>query len=405
MELVSVRVTDSPFARGRARLVGDIAYDDRPGTVEPYWFDVPEAFVSDLSVSGNPWLACLLPLAVVRGEPLRLCLPCDPSLVENAARIMEIWFRWDRRRKPIPIEVPAGPTDPGSQPREAVAFFSGGIDSFFMILRNAEESSAGGVPRFDRLLSVWGFDVPIEAAGEYARLRLRLNEAAGRLGWPLLDVATNLRAVRFREAEWGRLAHGAAMASVGLALERRFRSLCFAATHDDAGLYPWGSHPDTDRLFSTSITQVSNVGVGVPRSEKTLVVSRSEAAMSALHVCYKTSSADNCCDCRKCLLAILTLEVEGVLDRCPPLCRRPLDLDRVRRLYLRAPSYRHMYRDVGKRALAAGREDLAEAISVAVRRSRFMKPWLVVLQWLGTKRGVWRIARRLRLRTLAGSVQ
>jgi hypothetical protein len=34
-----------------------------------------------------------------------------------------------------------------------------------------------------------------------------------------------------------------------------------------------------------------------------------------------------------------------------------------------------------------------------------MKPWLVVLEWLGTQRGVWRIARRLRLRTLEGSVQ
>jgi hypothetical protein len=255
------------------------------------------------------------------------------------------------------------------------------------------------------LLSVWGFDVPIEAAEEYARLRLRLNDAAARLGWPLLDVATNLRAMRFREADWGKLAHGAAMASIGLALERRFHSVCFAATHGDGGFYPWGSHPDTDPLFSTSITQVQTVGVGVARRDKTLFVSRSEIAMRALHVCYKTSTADNCCNCRKCLLAMLTLELAGVLDRCPPLCRRRLDAERVRNLYLRSPSYRRMYRDLAARARAAGRSDLAEAISTAVRRSVFMKPWLVVLQWLSTKRGVWRLARWLRLRTLAGSVQ
>jgi hypothetical protein len=404
MELVSVRVEESP-TRGRIRLLGDVAYDDNPHALERYWFDFPEEFGADLSLSGNPWLACLLPLAVVRRESLRLSRPCDPALVANASRLMEIWSRWDRRRRPISIEAPRGVVAPVSRPREAVAFFSGGIDSFFMILRNAEDSSSGRVPRFDRLLSVWGFDVPIEAAGEYARLKLRLNDAADRLGWPLLDVATNLRAVRFREADWGKLAHGAAMASIGLALEGRFQSLSFAATHGDGALYPWGSHPDTDPLFSTSITQVRNEGMGIARRDKTLFISKSEIAMRALHVCYKTSTADNCCRCRKCLLAILTLEIAGILDRCPPLCRQTIDLDRIRKLYLRAPSYRRMYRDLATRARAAGKTDLADAVSAAVRRSLFMKPWLVVLEWLSTKRGVWRLARRLRVRTLAGSVQ
>ena len=405
MELVSVRVEEAPSTRGRVRLVGDVAYDDGPRALERYWFDVPEELAGDLSVSGNPWLACLLPLAVVRRESLRLCRPCDPVLVANASRLMEIWCRWDRNRRPIAIDVPPAPTEPGSGAREAGAFFSGGIDSFFMALRNAEDHASGGVPKFDRLIAVWGFDIPIHAAAEFSRLKLSLREAADRLGFRLLDVATNLRALRFQEVDWGRLAHGGALASVGLALERRFHSLCVAATHDDGPQYPWGSHPTTDPLFSTAITRVINAGAGIARLEKTRRVARSEDALRALHVCYKTSSADNCCNCRKCLLAMVTLEVLGALDRCPPLGRRRLDLARVRKLYLRSPSYRRMYRNVAKLARAAGRTELAAAISAAIRRSRFMKPWLVVLEWLGTQRGVWRIARRLRLRTLEGSVQ
>jgi hypothetical protein len=405
MELVSVRVEETPSTRGRVRLVGDVAYDDDPPALERYWFDVPEELAGDLSVSGNPWLACLLPLAVVRRESLRLCRPCDPVLVANASRLMEIWCRWDRNRRPIAIDAPPAPTEPGSGAREAGAFLSGGIDSFFMALRNVEDDASGGAPKFDRLISVWGFDIPIEASGEFSRLKVSLRDAADRLGLRLLDVATNLRALRFREASWGRLAHGAALAGVGLALERRFHSLCIAATHGDGPLYPWGSHPETDPLFSTGITRVINVGAGIVRLEKTRRVARSEVALRALHVCYKTSTADNCCDCRKCLLAMVTLEVLGVLDRCPPLGRRKLDVDRVRKLYLRSPSYRRLYRDVERLARAAGRTDLAAAASAAVRRSRFMKPWLVVLEWLGARRGVWRIARRLRLRTLEGSVQ
>jgi hypothetical protein len=401
MELVSVRVEQAPSARDRVRLVGDVAYDDRPGVLEPYWFDVPEELAIDLSVSGNPWLACLLPLAIHRREALRLCRPCDPALLAGASRLMEIWAGWDRQRRPVSVEAPRAVTQAGPGPRETGAFFSGGIDSFFMALRNGERA----FPKIDRLICVWGFDVPIEASSEYERLRSRLDEAADALGLKLIGVATNLRAVRFREASWGRLAHGAALASVGLALERRFHSLCIAATHDENSLYPWGSHPDTDPLFSTGVTKVMHVGGGVARLEKTRCVARSDVAMRVLHVCYKTSTADNCCNCRKCLLAMLTFEVLGVLDRCPPLGRRKLDADAVRKLYLRSPTYRRLYRDVEQLARTAGRTDLAEAIAVAVRRSRFMKPWLVVLQWLGTKRGVWRLARRLRLRTLAGSHQ
>lgn len=405
MELVSARVEGVSSSRGRVRLVGDVVYDDRPRESEQYWFEVPEAFAHDLSASGNPWLACLLPLAVTAGEALRICRPCDPTLLANARRLMEVWSEWGRCRRPIPLDAPEEPTEPGPNLREVGAFFSGGVDSTFMVLRNGMESARGATPKIDRLLCVWGFDVPIEAPEEYERLRRRLTETADEIGLPLIGVATNLRAVRFREANWGRLSHGAALASVGLALERRFHSLCIAATHSSGPLTPWGSHPETDPLFSTGVTRVFHVGLGTRRSDKTECVSRSDVAMRSLHVCYKARSADNCCDCRKCLLAMLTLEVLGVLDRCPPLRRRVLDLGRVRSVYLRSAAYRRLYQDVMKRARIAGRDDVARAIAVCVLRSRLMKPWLAALDWLATKRGIWRIARRLRLRTLAGSVQ
>ncbi len=405
MELVSVRVAEAPSARGRVRLLGDVVYDDRPREPEQYWFDVPEKYAGSLSISGNPWLACLLPLAVKRGEALRLCLPADPMLLANAARLMQIWSGWYKRLRPIRLEASSSLTDPGSGVRKAGAFFSGGIDSFYMALRDTDQERIAGVPRIDKLLCVWGFDIHIDTAHEFQRLRSRLSEAADALGKELVDVATNLREVRFREVDWGRLSHGGALASVGLALERGFDSLCIAGTHSDGPLRPWGSHPETDPLLSTSITKIFHVGVGIPRSEKTEYVSRSDVAMRSLHVCYRINSADNCCDCRKCLLAILTLEVLGALDRCPALRRRTLDLDRVRKIYLRSPAYRRLYRDIEIRARAAGRRDIAEAIAMCLRRSRRMKPLLVTLRWLETKRGIWRIARLLRLRTLAGSVQ
>src|SRR5262249_26505582 len=151
---------------------------------------------------------------------------------------------------------------------------------------------------------------------EYERLRARLTPAAEAMGKELIPVATNLRDLRFREARWGNLAHGGALVSVGLALGPRFRSLHVAASHAYRPFHEWGSHPEADPLLSTSATRIMHEGAGVLRSRKMEYVADFEHAMRALHVCYRNGDSNNCCDCRKCYLAMLTLEVRGQLPRC-----------------------------------------------------------------------------------------
>ncbi len=404
MELLSAGIAEAPLAPGRVRLVAEVAYDDRRGRPEQYWFDAPEKYADRLSVSGNPWLACLLPLAVTRGEALRLNLPVDPKLLANARRVIEIWASWGRGR-PIPVEAEARLTPTGAAEARTGAFFSGGVDSFYMVLRDGTLPIEPPIPRIDALLCIWGFDIRIDAPEEFRRLRERLAIAADALGKELVDVGTNLRSTRFREADWGRLSHGAALAGAGLSLEGLFRTLLIAGTHSDGPLRPWGSHPETDPLFSTSSTRVVHADSGVRRREKTEFVARSEIAMRSLHVCYSGSSADNCGNCRKCLLAMLTLELAGVRERCETLRGHRLELDRVERLYLRSPAYRRLYRDLALHARAAGRRDIATAVERAVGRSRRMKPVLRALEWLEARRGFWRLARALRLRTFGDSIQ
>ncbi len=400
MELISVRIEESPLARRRVRLVGDVVYDDSPGAPESYWFEVGEEHAASLSLSGNPWLACLLPLAATLGEDLRLGVPVDPTLAEGAARILKLWTQWYRRRFPelraVTVHAGREPSRAGSGPRETAAFFSGGIDSFYTVLRNAETTGRAASPKIDRLLWVGGFDLPLEAPEEeFRRLRGRLAQTAEELGKSFLDVRTNLRTLRFRVARWGQVSHGGALASVALALEPRFQAVYVAATHESGVVRPWGSHPETDPLLSTSVTRFIHDGAGIRRSLKTEYVSRSEVAMRSLHVCFLSGSADNCCDCRKCYLAILNLEIIGALSRCS-VFPRPLDLSRVRRIYLRGPAYQRLYRDLELRARAAGRPEIARAIAACRRRSRILRPMVRSLDWMRVRRGLWRIARHLR---------
>ena len=407
MELVSVRIEESPQAAGRVRLVGEVAYDDRPGT-ETYWFEVDQEYASSLSLSGTPWLAGLLPLAATIRQDLRLCVPVDPLLAKNATRISEIWTAWYRERYPFlrPVAVEADTETVAAPPvaTETGAFFSGGIDSFYTVLRNEELEDRERFPRIDRLVWVGGFDLRLAAPEEeFHRLRSRLSAAARDLGFSLIDVRTNLRETRSREASWGHVAHGCALAGVGLALGR-FRALYIAATYESGEIKPWGSHPETDPLLSTRSTRFIHEGLGIRRSEKTIRVARSDVALRTLYVCYRSGSADNCCDCRKCLLAMLTLEVLGAMPRCSTFPRR-LDLERVRRVYLRGPAYFRLYSDIMVRARKAKRTDIVRAIAACRRRYRYTKPILNLVDWLLKKRGLWRLARGIRPALLEGTVR
>jgi hypothetical protein len=408
VELQSIRIEESPAGDGRIRLIGRVAYDDRPG-VEEYWFEFPEDRAADLTTSGDPWLACLLPLAATLGQPLRLCAPLDPLLASNVPAVLERWTRWYRVRFPnirvVPVEAPAGPPAPRAPgPRNGVGLFSGGIDSFYMALRDSRRARHGQCSEIETLLCVHGFDIPLADAGEFGRLRDRLEPAADALGKRFVAAATNLREVRFREARWGNLSHGGALVSVGLALGPRFQSVHIASSHTYRPFHEWGSHPETDNLLATSATRIVHDGAGILRSRKLEYISTFEPAMDTLHVCYRSATSDNCCDCRKCYLAMLTLEVLGALPRCRTMAR-PLDLSRVEKVYLRSASYIRMYREVEVLARRAGREDVSRAINACIRRTKRIKRPIDAVEWMRKKRGLWRIASAVRRTMLAGSVR
>jgi hypothetical protein len=406
MEVVSVRIDESPSGRSRVRLVGIVAYDDRRRAPERYWFEVPEKYADSLSTSGNPWLACLLPLAVTLKEPLRLCLPIDPVLADNAVRLMKIWTGWYPRLRTVPIEAEVKALEAESAPAETAALFSGGVDSFYTILRNRETRDCSTSPPIDRLLCARGLDIDLDNTAEFERLRSRLSRAAQDLGLELIDVAINVREVRFMQTDWARLSHGSALASIGLALEKRFRAV-YIATSYTGGLPPesWGSHPETDPLCSTSRTRIIHDSAGVSRMVKTEYVARSEAAMRSLHVCARGRSSENCCECRKCFLVMLTLELIGALSRCSVFSRRAIDLERVKRTYLNVSSTQYLFREIESRARTQGRLDIADAVHRALRRTDRINRLLLFPTWLSTKRGLWRVARVLRRAALARSVQ
>jgi len=397
MELTSVRTMEAPVA-GRVRLVGNVRYEGAAAP-EEYWYEVPEELAGSLSRTGNPWLACLLPLAASTGEPLRLRLPVDELLLRGATEILSVWSAWYPKLRAVPIE--ADPVAPPAGGLRSASFFTGGVDSFFTALRHAR------VPRtkdsVDDLLTIAGLDIPLRHEEAAARRRERLRAAASDLGVELCEVATNIKETRLREADWHDISHGPGIVSAGLALEGRFRRLLVASTKPYQTLHPLGSHPMTDPLLSTESTRVIHDGATHGRGEKIAFIAGYDVAMSALHVCYRGKDDVNCGECEKCLRTLLWLDLAGRRGACRTFPKDGPDMERVAKIFL-SQNLVPYYSELKTAAVRSGRRDVARAVNRSLRASSWRRPVVRLAEGLRGRKLVWRAARPLRRAALAGAV-
>ncbi len=368
MEVRDIRLDSSPAGGDRVRLRADVKYAS--GESEEYWFDVPQSRAEELSRTGNPWLACLLPLAATLGEPLAIALPVDSALKANSARLISIWKVWYPGLFDVVVAADVDTTTRVSGQGRTGAFFSGGVDSFFTVLRDRDTAPPSERRPINDLITVWGFDISLDKEHAFARLRARHGEIASRIGKELTDVATNIRATRWKTADWSYLAHGAGLASIVLALENRFTAVYIAGGGGYRGLHPWGSHSVTDPLFSTRDTSIVHDGVAYLRTEKIETIASEPVALDGLRVCYETWTDENCGHCNKCLRTMIGLEICGVLKQCPTL-PHPGDLiETVARMDCSYFADYREFEDLRRLAENRGRRDLVRALDISMRRTK-----------------------------------
>jgi hypothetical protein len=374
---------------------------------EEYWFDFPEQFRNDVSESGNPWLACLLPVAATLGESLHIPVSVDPLLLTNLRELTQLWKHWFPHLAVVTIDAQPYTARAIENPTGTAAFFSGGVDSFFTVLRHDKDSKA--VARFllDDLLCVWGFDIPLSKPDSFARMEQSLRSVAVDLKKRFIDVRTNLRETRFAAASWPALAHGAALSAIGLCLERRYQRVLIGSTglsefrnnHKDDR--PWGSHPRTDPLFSTSRTTIVHDGARFNRVEKTAVVAKSEVALKALRVCWKLEEDTNCGTCSKCFRTMLALHLLDALDRCKTFSGKSFDPSETGRLFSGDWISRSFASDLRLLAIGKGRDDIVRYIDRGLRKSRRI---ISTSEFLRRQRGLWRFVAPFERAALANMI-
>ena len=355
----------------------------------PVWFETrdtpltaaPEAFGS----------AFLLP-ALHQGAPLTLADPVDPEWLANVGELMKIARRWWR----YPVLAPKVPGAAGSAAAHAPAdergagagvalFFSGGVDSFYSLLKSGATQ--------DRLVTVQGFDIPLDDHARMAAVEAMLRAVAGARGLRAMVVRTNLRSHPLVQAMPWERSHGGALAAVGHVLGDGVSEVLISSSIARDRTKAWGSHWETDPLFSSSRVRLREIGMELLRRQKLPLIAGEPLVRRHLRVCWENRSpAGNCSRCGKCVITRLLLADCGALDAFPGFegsATLARDLDAL-------PSYRPSLLTLTDFAASPRLEpEVRRATRALLRRSRHAQNPMVrarravlrkALEWLGAAR-------------------
>jgi hypothetical protein len=312
--------------------------------------------------SADPFVPALLMPAMALGEELEIMAPVSRRLLYGARSAMDIYQAW-WGLAPVPLRCIAGrATTAGGG---VGLFFTAGVDSFYSLLKDLTRSRHVDHEPVMYLVYV---NFKQHRGEPYQRLLDRLSDVAGELGKCLLVVETNVWALTEATVKWPEY-HGAALASVAVALSGVLARCLIASTDHHGHLPPWGSHPLLDPLWSTEGLEVVHDGIEAPRLEKvTRFVASSPLAMRALSVCWRSSPDRNCGVCGKCVGTMIILELAGVLGQCATL-PSTLDSAAIRNLRLEDWGERDTMRQLLVHARERERYDITEALEEALQQA------------------------------------
>ncbi len=282
--------------------------------------------------------ACLVP-AMRLGCAIRPPAPISATLFNNLHAVQQVLHRWYPTLKPITIEAELLPEAATMSKASGVgSFFSAGVDACYTLLQHHDEITNG--------ILIHGFDYSHDHTHMRNTVSRMAQQALHDLGRSLIEVDTNIRSFGDHYADWGYEYHGSLLGSIALLLAPQLRTVYVPSSYTYDTLFPWGSHPETDPLWSSDAVAVVHDGCDTNRAQKVMRIANCDAVLRVLRVCWsdfhRTGSVYNCGKCEKCTRTMLDLQIAGALHRCTTF-RHPLSLKRVARIDARCDKTRHFY--------------------------------------------------------------
>ncbi len=243
-------------------------------------------------------IAALLP-AMQKSQDIYLDsnLHVSPQLLSNLDHIQEIFALWYSQLNKVQIHAKSYEKNVPNQAGVG-SFFSGGADGSYTFLAHENEIT--------HLIFVEGVDIQLDNENLLEKVIHTNSNYVKQKNKEFVRIRSNIRKyITDFGISWV-IGNGAGLSCIAHALA--FNKIYFAGSHSALGLFPWGSHPLIDPLFSNEHIEIIHDGLAVKRTEKIKKISEDKDTLNILRVCWQDSGY-NCGKCEKCLRTMLTLRL------------------------------------------------------------------------------------------------
>lgn len=269
--------------------------------------------------------------AMKLGLPLRVHGEVTETALYNLDEFIRAWAQWRPKvyrrfeihpdRIVTPLRAPM---------RRAISTFSGGVDANFTVVRNKMRVGQGGHD-IKSVLMMHGFDVDYHNDAAFRLLVARVQPVLEEFGVELKIIKTSSKLL---DQDWED-SFGAQLAGCLHQFSQTYDTALIASSEPYTALvYPLGSTPITDRLFSNGFMNVVHDGAQFTRTAKVEYLANFPSVVNRLKVCWEGSAQhENCGRCEKCIRTRLNFMAVGKRD--PGCFVDPFDVSYIGKLRAR----------------------------------------------------------------------
>ncbi len=362
--VLSLKQTRTAFNTRRTITVQNLA--GRHGPACEIFYDMVDDTIAPEPDLLDGFVYAVIFYAMRLGQDIRVEGRMSRECLRNLSEFQNAWVSWkpDIYRK-INV-VPDETVDRMITEGDAVAAFSGGVDSIFTALRHANGRSGFDAYPLTTVVLIHGFDVPLDKPQHLEALKERMQPLIDELGLQLRIIATNSRELPLQI--W-KDSHGAQLAACLHNYSHEFAyGLVGSSEPYNALVLPWGSTPATDFLLSGGALRIVHDGAGYSRIQKVEELVKYPTAVKVAKVCWEGEQTyKNCGRCGKCVRALLSFKAAGVSN--PACFDGPLDNKRISSMNLLNDSQCTELKSILAYTAAKGlRGDWVDELKARVRR-------------------------------------
>lgn len=271
-----------------------------------------DLYIQSPSLVEQPGLEVATPLALLPAmrlaQPIHVQGSLSETFLEGLKEIMEHYASSFEGFTVVPITADSYYKAEASTSSRKASFFSGGVDSFFSLLKARDELTD--------IITIRGFDMSLKDQARWDKTSASAQAVADELKIQLHEVECNFGSIIKEYGKWLEHGHGIVLACVARSLAGLFGEVRVPSSDSLEDQVPWGSSIFTDPKYTDERLSIVHDACGANRVDKTVYLGNEPLALKYLRVCpgSKHDGHYNCCRCEKCLRTMVSLYAIGVLD-------------------------------------------------------------------------------------------